>query len=92
MAKGRLQIREKKVYHTLGFRPPPPWFVVIDHKEIQFSLMKTLTFEFPQSQTTVMKSQQDRIENNNALADDLKSQLSQAESKLATLQGKNDRK
>ena len=34
-----------------------------------------------------MKSQQDRIENNNALADDLKSQLSQAESKLATLQG-----
>ena len=35
----------------------------------------------------MMKSQQDRIENNNALADDLKSQLSLAESKLATLQG-----
>ena len=34
-----------------------------------------------------MKSQQDRIENNNALADSLKSQLSLAESKLAALQG-----
>merc|ERR1719492_87941 len=43
-----------------------------------------------QSQTTVMKSQQDRIENNNALADSLKSQLSQAESKLTALQGKSE--
>ena len=53
------------------------------------SLKNTWYFTFPQSQTTVMKSQQDRIENNNALADSLKSQLSQAESKLAALQGNN---
>ena len=40
------------------------------------------------SQTTVMKSQQERIESNNALADRLRSQLSQTEEKLAAVQGK----
>ena len=34
-----------------------------------------------------MKSQQDRIESNNNLADSLRSQLSETEDKLAAIQG-----
>ena len=52
-----------------------------------FSLIVKISIYY-KSQTTVMKSQQERIESNNALADRLRSQLSQTEEKLAALQGK----
>ena len=65
----------------------PPLRIRLLEKDHNFLGENPLMFTFPQSQTTVMKSQQDRIENNNALADDLKSQLSQAQDKLGALQG-----
>ena len=55
--------------------------------EVCFGLI-TFTF-FLQSQTTVIKSQQERIESNNALADRLRSLLSKTEDKLAAVQGKD---